>query len=132
MFDNTFEIGKRFFPLGSGPGSFPEVYRLIEDFTRKTIPHAHNDYIEIFAEFGFVGIVGILGGVFWIFKLSFQSFFKTSSRGSISNYMLISVFTVMIHSVFDYSLRTIAVMTLLCFCLCSILLMNKGVQVFED
>ena len=109
MFDNTFEIGKMFFPFGSGPGSFPEAYRLVEGVTRKTIPHAQNDYIEIFAEFGFLGIMGIFCGLFWVLRLNFQNFFKMNSRGSISNYMLIAVSTVMLHSLFDYSLRTIAV-----------------------
>jgi len=32
MFENTYEIGKMFFPFGSGPGSFEESYRLLLAF----------------------------------------------------------------------------------------------------
>ena len=60
MFENAYEMGKLYFPFGSGPGSFSDSYRLLEETTRLTTPHAHNDYIEVFVEFGILGLIGIV------------------------------------------------------------------------
>ena len=49
-------IGK-FLPLGSGPGTFPEVFRQFQpvEFGNRFINHAHNDYLEWLFEGGLAG-----------------------------------------------------------------------------
>jgi O-antigen ligase len=46
-----------FFPLGSGAGSFPEVYRQFQplELGRFSINHAHNEYLEWLFEGGLIG-----------------------------------------------------------------------------
>ena len=129
MFENAYEMGKLYFPFGSGPGSFSDSYRLLEETTRLTIPHAHNDYIEVFVEFGIVGLIGMLLTIFWLFKLIFTSFsVKNRLHSNMAKYMSISVCLVVIHSLIDYPLRTTAIMAVVSFYLCAILLSNKGVS----
>ncbi len=50
-----------FFPLGSGLGTFPEVYRRFQpDEIGLFVNHAHNDYIEYLFEGGLIAAVVIL------------------------------------------------------------------------
>lgn len=132
MFENTYNLGDMFFPFGSGPRSFEDAYRLVEVAGYRTIPHAHNEYVEVFAEFGILGLAGILAVILWLGKTIVQSIRAAKPTSNIGKFLCITVSTVLVHSLVDYSLRTITVMTLLCFCLCIILLVNKDVQLFED
>jgi len=125
MFANGFDIAKTYLPIGSGPGSFPEVYRLIETPTYKTVPHAHNEYIEIFLEFGFLGLIWIFFGLLWVQKNVWKAFRLGGTNGQISKYFSVAILIVIIHSIFDFSLRTISIMTLFVFCLCVLTLFNQ-------
>ena len=54
-------IVRDFYPLGTGLGTFINIYPLYQTLeTPPTYDHAHNDYIELFSELGVIG--GIL---FW-------------------------------------------------------------------
>ena len=61
-------IGK-FFPWGSGMGSFDSVYRAVEPVSllRPTyFNHAHNDFAEIVLEAGVPGAMLLIGAIVWI------------------------------------------------------------------
>ena len=132
MFVNTFNMSKDFLPLGTGPGSFPDMYKLVETATRKTVPHAHNDYIEMFLEFGIFSIIWIVATFIWIQRKVWRAFRVSGLYGKISKYFSIAIVTVMIHSFVDYSLRTIGVMTLLVFCLCVLVLFSTQDRDLEN
>ena len=91
LFENSYEISKTFLPVGTGPGSFADVYRLIEEATLKTIPHAHNDYIEMFAEFGIIGLVWMFLALLWIAKNIVKAFLTKTNTGRIAQYMSVSL-----------------------------------------
>ena len=131
MFENSYEIGKTYFPFGSGPGSFSDSYRLIEETTRLTVPHAHNDYIELFVEFGILGLIGISLTILWLTKLIFTSFSAKRRHSNLAKYLAISICLVVVHSLIDYPLRTIAIMALASFYLCSILLSHKDSSLLD-
>lgn len=132
MFSNTYDIAQRFFPFGSGPGSFSDVYRLVEEAGRKTIPHAHNDYIEILSEFGVFGLAWMILGMLWITKNIWIAFRSKQPSNKIAKYISIAIATVLVHSVVDYSMRTISVMTLMVLCLCVLTLSNSNIDITED
>lgn len=131
MFENSYHMSKTFFPFGTGPGSFADVYRLVEQAGRKTIPHAHNDYIEMVSEYGIFGVFWMLMALIWIGKNIFKAMFYRAKSNRLAQYMSVCIVIPLIHSVFDYSLRTISVMTLFIFCL-SILTLSNQNSLFEE
>ena len=57
IFANTWEGIKTFFPLGTGPGTFPEIYRIFQPIAQSGfVNHAHNDYLELIFETGLLGV----------------------------------------------------------------------------
>lgn len=61
MFATTIKAIKEFFPIGSGPSTFQEIYRGFQPVEQlKFINHAHNDYLELILEIGALGIVLLL------------------------------------------------------------------------
>ena len=121
MQDTTLEAARSFFPIGSGIGSFEEVYRLFEGFGKKTVPHAHNDYVELFLELGvfsfiwFAAFFAYLGRYIW---KAVRSLWATEAQNRFARYMAVPMVTVAVHSTVDYPSRTIAVMVLVTFAFC--------------
>jgi len=98
IFEHTIEGIKAFFPFGSGPGTFPSVYRAFQPIEQlRFINNAHNDYLELVFEMGVAGVF-IIVGFFLIyitgwFKLRGQSwtrmhFMKVSAGIGIFLFML--------------------------------------------
>ena len=117
----TLEAAHSFFPIGSGIGSFEEVYRLFEGFGKKTVPHAHNEYVELFLELGLLGLIWFaalftcLGRYIW---KAVRLLWATDTQNRLARYMAIPLVTIAVHSTVDYSSRTIAVMVLVIFAFC--------------
>jgi O-antigen ligase len=63
MLETTLEAAWRFFPIGSGPGSFVEVFRSVHPQAiggEAYVNHAHNDYAEWWLEGGVPAVLLIL------------------------------------------------------------------------
>jgi len=63
FFDTTLAGIQQFFPFGSGPGTFSDIYRALQPLgqTGNFVNNAHNDYLELLFETGLVGAIIILG-----------------------------------------------------------------------
>ena len=62
IFEHTIEGIKAFFPFGSGPGTFPDVYRAFQPIEQLShVNNAHNDYLELMFEMGVFGAFIIVG-----------------------------------------------------------------------
>lgn len=101
-----------FFPVGSGLGTFEEVYRRYENpkaVTSTFVAHAHNDYLELVLELGVAGIVLI--GLFLAWWLScLRSLLRTqASAFAWAGWGAVGV--MLVHSGWDYPLRTAALST---------------------
>lgn len=59
LFDTTWEGIRQFFPFGSGPGTFADVYRALHprDQTGGFVNNAHNDYLELWFDMGAAGML---------------------------------------------------------------------------
>lgn len=60
LFKPLFDIAGTYFPVGTGFGSFPEIYKIHEpddQLTLSYLNHAHNDYLEIAIEGGAFSIL---------------------------------------------------------------------------
>jgi len=59
--------GLEFLPLGSGLGTFADVFRRYQDEgITGFIDHAHNDYLEFWVEYGPAGLAAFLAISLWV------------------------------------------------------------------
>ena len=138
---NTIEAAYAFFPFGSGMGSFIPVYAAFEkpgDVLANTFAnHAHNDILEWWLEAGIMGVV--VGGlcVVWLVRQTVRIWrAKTwGTRGIdllLARAASLAILLVTVHSLFDYPLRTGAIMAIVAFC-CALLTTPPGpIEIEED
>jgi O-antigen ligase len=106
-----------FFPVGTGLGTFEEVHRRYE--TRESISpvfinHAHNDYLEIFIELGALGAFMVITFLAW---WAWQAIGLLRSHSAPFGWAgWIGCGVILVHSAWDYPLRTAALSTVFAFC----------------
>ena len=99
---------KTFFPFGSGPSTFQDVYRTLQPIERlRFVNHVHNDYLELVFEMGVIGIL-ILALLLILYVWGWVNM-KNYSWG---NYRFIKVaagiglFLILLHSLVDFNMHT--------------------------
>jgi O-antigen ligase len=137
---NTIEAAQAFFPFGSGIGTFTMVYPTFEK-TNDLMPntfanHAHNDILELWMEAGVPGAVVAVLCALWILYRMLRVW-RAGSWGTRAVDLLLAraaslaIGLVAVHSLFDYPLRTGAMMTLVAFC-CALLTPPAGHTHLDD
>jgi len=113
----------KYFPWGSGSGSFVEAYQILEPAELLNpfyVNRAHNDWIETAVTFGLPGILALLIAAI-AFGIRSYSLWRGSdgSKRSVAFGRLASVLIAMIAiaSAFDYPLRTPTMMALFAICI---------------
>lgn len=107
------------FPVGTGLGTFQNVYHRYEDpaeVTRSFVNHAHNDYLELILELGAGGAVLIaLFLAWWTFAATriWVSAYSTSYARAAT----IATGAILVHSFVDFPLRTAAISTIFAACI---------------
>lgn len=106
------DMAGEYFPVGSGAGSFVEVYKVGEPFdvlNPTYLNHAHNDYLEILLTFGLPGVLLVVAGLVMAGRAG-RAVFRTSpypsedvlrSRAAFASLSLLAL-----ASFADYPLRT--------------------------
>ena len=107
FFANTWQAIQDHWAVGTGLGSFVIIYPMYE--AREEIAyvyanHAHNDFLELLLE---VGIASIIMCLLYVFQIM-----KHSTRSKLSQAAGLSILAVLLHSVIDYPLRTMAISTI--------------------
>ncbi len=107
----TLQVIRNNLPFGAGIGAFAAAYTPYDTMNGLgRVEQAHNDYLQILADAGLVGLV--LAGYF-IFKL-----FRTGLRSAKSENIyrrgvalgaLAGCFAILVHSIFDFVLHTTAI-----------------------
>jgi O-antigen ligase len=111
----TLQAAGDHFPVGSGLGSFQQVYRTYEDpadATRQFANHAHDDYAEIALELGLPGLVLVLLFLLWWGRRSLAAWPGDFSAASLARAGSVIVGVVLFHSLVDYPIRTSAIAAL--------------------
>ena len=118
-----------FFPVGSGFGTFADIYELGDRPTallRQYVNHAHNDFLEILIEGGVVGGLALLAFAGWfgwrLYRIwmgeremdGIAPLFPLAKAGSIAMVLLLA------HSAVEFPLRTTALSVIFAFC-CALL-----------
>jgi O-antigen ligase len=106
------EMTWKYFPFGSGVGSFVEVYQIDEPdilLSPRYVNHAHNDWLEIFMTAGLLGVVIASVALAGYLKASFMATFRGSgseSELSFARLGMLMVGMMALGSIGDYPLRT--------------------------
>jgi O-antigen ligase len=114
---NTMAGIAHFWPLGSGLGTFTEIYPLFENpdtVTPKFANHTHNDYLEVVFEAGLIGAgLIVLALATWV-VFSFHAWRGMESQLWPRTASIV-IGLVLAHSVVDYPLRTPAILVITAF-----------------
>jgi O-antigen ligase len=109
-----------YFPVGAGVGTFLDVYPLHErvaDLTPALVNRAHNDGLETLFEGGASSLLLLLGFIVWLGAATYRAFVREDAvEGRQARAGAIAMWLLLIHSLWDYPLRTIALEALFCFC----------------
>lgn len=108
IFDNTIKGIGTFFPIGSGPGTYPFIYPRFQSIEeRGFINHAHNDYLEWLMEGGLLAAAIILILLF----LYLQRWPKVWVKGYWSTFQFmqvgagIGILLMLLHGLTDFNLH---------------------------
>lgn len=108
IFETTIQGIKSFFPFGSGPSTFQDIYRnfqAIDDINFTN--HAHNDYLELLLETGLIG--GIWGILSLLVFLSGWWFLRTLRWTDIKYIKIgagLSTTLFLVHGLVDFNFHT--------------------------
>lgn len=107
----------RFLPFGSGPATFRPIYAMVEpiaDMRPYFINHAHDDYLEILLEYGVPGAVLLLAALAWLGWAGIAAWFDADAPDRpIRCAASVAVAAILLHSTFDYPVRTTTIAILL-------------------
>ena len=99
---------KEFWPIGSGIGTFQEVYATMQPVEQANfINHVHNDYLELLFETGIIGIIILLSALIIYLKswFSLRSLQWTEMK-FIRAATGISLLLLLLHELVDFNLHT--------------------------
>lgn len=116
---NTIAATKEHGLAGSGFGTFRQVYHQYEDYgtvNRWYVNHAHNDYLELALEGG-VGAVLLLALFLFWWAGRARDAWLAPAGGPEQKAAAVASAVILLHSSFDYPLRTAALMALMAACL---------------
>lgn len=107
-------------PAGTGVGSFIPVYQSVEQpgvMVPEIFNHAHDDYLEVSLETGLAGWAIFAAFLFWWGARSTAVWRGggAAEGGDLARAGSIIVVLMLVHSVVDYPLRTVALATLFAF-----------------
>ncbi len=118
IFSTTREAIADFMPVGSGLGTFRDIYDNYEptDAVRNVyINHAHSDYLEILLELGVLGAIGMAAFLGW-WAWRAGGVLLGSSKDYMAQAAAIGSGIILVHSAWDYPLRTAALSAIFAFC----------------
>ena len=107
----TIDVIKNNLPFGAGLGTFGVAYTAYDSFNGfMRVEQAHNDYLQILAD---AGIVGLFIAGFFIYKLFRTGLRNTTTsntfRRGVAVGALAGCFAILVHSLFDFVLHITAV-----------------------
>ena len=130
-FANGLAAAVDFAPLGSGLGTFVNVYPRYEDAAtvgRTFVNHVHNDFIEITLETGIPGLILVgLFLVWWLWRL--LAIWRSPNIDYYARAATIASAAILAHSVVDYPLRTAAMSAVFAMCIALMVQPRRGSSV---
>jgi len=128
----TLKVIKANFPLGAGIGAFAQAYTPFDDNSGlERVEQAHNDYLQVAADAGIVGI-GIAGFFLFVLVKTIQRNVTRENRyrRGVAIGAAGGIFAVLVHSIFDFVLHTTSIT--LMFIALLVLLISAGRKYDDD
>lgn len=106
------EMAWKYFPFGSGAGSFVEVYKIDEPYALLEptyLNHAHNDWLEVYMTLGLPGLIIVAATIYITAKTAWPAFRAQAGEGRDIPYKrlgAVMITIIGIGSIGDYPLRT--------------------------
>jgi O-antigen ligase len=119
IFATTWTAIRDFWPVGSGLGTFAEIYPSYEDpfsVMRAYVNHAHNDYLELALETGIAGLT-VLGAFLIWWAVRGWGIWGDNTSSPYAKAAVIASAALLIHSLVDYPLRTAGLSAVFAACL---------------
>lgn len=116
----TLEKAAEYFPVGSGIGSFVDVYRTSENpqtVVNAYVNHAHSDPVEVFLETGLPGLILMLLLLAWWGARAWIVWGAGDRPDHFARAATIASAAIMAHSLVEFPLRTAAISSLFVMCL---------------
>ena len=107
-------------PFGAGLGAFDRVFRAVEPLrlvAANYFNHAHNDYLELWLETGWLGAAALIAFAIWFATVSVRAWTRA---GGLSRAASLAALVLLAQSLVDYPLRTEALAVWFAFC-CGVL-----------
>jgi putative inorganic carbon (hco3(-)) transporter len=104
----TYEMGSDFPHTGTGLGTFEFVFPMYQKTNIDTLlDYAHNDWIQLFAETGWVGVLIIGGGFIWLMGSSIALWRKRQDPFSVGTGLggMGAVVSIAVHSLTEFNLH---------------------------
>lgn len=105
----AWQIFKDYPLIGSGLDSFGIAFPAYDTWNGQfRLEYAHNDYLQILSDAGILGFLCVVSFVYLLFKRSFRVIAESESRflRNVAIGALAGCFGILIHSFFDFPLRT--------------------------
>ena len=111
IWSTTWEVVKQNPILGAGWGALGTAYTQFDPMNgRERVEQAHNDYLQLLAD---AGVIGLLLGAFFVFALAREAWRRLESkdhfRRGVAVGALAACFAVLVHSLFDFVLHVPAI-----------------------
>lgn len=107
----TLKVISHHLPFGAGLGAYAQAYTKFDQGSGlERVEQAHNDYLQILADAGIVGLViGVLF-LFWFFREGLRNIATTNTyRRGIAFGAFAGCSAILVHSIFDFVLHITAV-----------------------
>ncbi len=106
---NTFQIFKDFPLLGSGLGTFAQIFPMYRSYhIRGLVTHAENDYLQLVSEIGAIGVGFLLIGFLFLFFRAFSGIRSLPSRDK-GRYIgiggMVGILALMFHSFVERNIQ---------------------------
>ncbi len=110
----SLQIIKNNLPFGAGIGAYSVAFTPYDTFNGlMRVEQAHNDYLQVLADAGIVGLIIGAAFLFLLFKTGFRNVnTKNNYRRGVAVGALAGCFAVLVHSFFDFVLHTTAISVL--------------------
>lgn len=107
----TLKVIGEHMPFGAGLGAFPQAYAKLDNSSGfERVDQAHNDYLQIVADAGIVGLVIGALFLFWFFREGRRNVrVDNKFRRGIAVGAFAGCFGILVHSAFDFVLHITAV-----------------------
>ncbi|MDM7923652.1 MAG: O-antigen ligase family protein, partial [Pyrinomonadaceae bacterium] len=107
----TLNVIRNHLPLGAGMGAFGVAYTPYDSYSGlERVEQAHNDYLQVLADAGLVGLV--IGAAFlWLIYDTGRRALKVENvyRRGVAAGAFAGIFAILVHSIFDFVLHTTAI-----------------------